>query len=194
MPARLAKASAAFGRLQENVWYRRGITRRTKIKVYKDVVLTTLLYGCETWTVYKRHARKLNHFHTTSLRRLLGIVWQDKIPDTEVLARAHLPSIHTILMQAYLGWAGHVVYMPDHKAKNLFCANALANWTEIKIRIRSVMIVINPACQFLFFQKWTLWWHCGIRTKHGCRRTLEHRSAWTKHLLPKCLSRGSLIR
>ena len=29
-----------------------------------------------------------NHFHTTSLRKILGIKWQDKIPDTEVLARA----------------------------------------------------------------------------------------------------------
>ena len=113
--ARLAKASAAFARLQQNVWYRRCITQETKIKVYKAVVLTTLLYGCETWTVFKRHATKLNHFHTTSLRRLLGIVWQDKIPDTEVLARANLPSIHTILMQAQLCWAGHVVCMPGHR-------------------------------------------------------------------------------
>ena len=113
--ARLAKESAAFGRLQQNVWYRRGVTQETKISGYKAVVLTTLLYGYETWTVYKRHARKLNHFHTTSLRRLLGIVWQDKIPDTEVLARANLPSIHTILMQAQLRWAGHVVRIPDHR-------------------------------------------------------------------------------
>ena len=49
---RLAKASAAFGRLHKNVWDRRGITTETKIKVYKAVVLTTLLYGCESWTVY----------------------------------------------------------------------------------------------------------------------------------------------
>lgn len=30
---RLAKATAAFGRLQQNVWNRRGITKKTKIKV-----------------------------------------------------------------------------------------------------------------------------------------------------------------
>lgn len=52
---------------------RRGITTETKIKDYKAVVLTTLLYGCESWTVYQCHARKLNHFHTTSMRKLLGI-------------------------------------------------------------------------------------------------------------------------
>ena len=113
--ARLAKASAAFGRLYKNVWDRRGITPETKIKVYRAVVLTTLLYGCEAWTVYQRHAKKLNHFHTTSLRRLLNIKWQEKIPDTEVLARAGLPSVYTMLMQSQLRWAGHVVRMPDHR-------------------------------------------------------------------------------
>ena len=113
--ARLSKASIAFGRLHKNVWNRRGIALDTKIKVYRAIVLTTLLYGCETWTVYQRHARKLNHFHTTRLRRLLGIKWQDRIPDTEVLTRANLPSINTILMQSQLRWAGHVVRMPEHR-------------------------------------------------------------------------------
>lgn len=87
---RLAKASAAFGRLHKNVWDRRGITTETKIKVYKAVVLTTMLYGFESWTVYQRHARKMNHFHSTSLRKLPGIKWQDMIPDTEVLTRTNL--------------------------------------------------------------------------------------------------------
>ena len=112
--ARLAKASAAFGRLHKNVWNSRGITLETKIKVYWAIGLTTLLYGCKSWMVYQCHARKLNHFHTMYLRRLLGIKWQDKIPDTEVLRHASLPSIYTTLMQSQLHWAGHVVCMPDH--------------------------------------------------------------------------------
>ena len=101
-PAPGRPGSVAFGRLYRNVWNRRGITIGTKIKVYRAIVLSTLLYGCETWTVYQRHAKKLNHFHTTCLRKLLGIKWQDKIPDTEVLTRAGLPSIFTILMQSQL--------------------------------------------------------------------------------------------
>ena len=113
--ARLAKANSAFGRLNKSVWNRRGITLETKIKVYRAAVLTTLLYGSETWTVYRRHAAKLNHFHTTHLRKLLGIKWQDKIPDTEVLARADLPSIHTLLKKSQLQWAGHVARMPEYR-------------------------------------------------------------------------------
>ena len=50
---RIAKASAAFGQLRGtcSVWDRSGIRFDTKLKVYKAVVLPTLLYACETWTV-----------------------------------------------------------------------------------------------------------------------------------------------
>ena len=34
-----------------------GIRLDTKLKVYKVVVLPTLLYTCEMWTVYQRHAK-----------------------------------------------------------------------------------------------------------------------------------------
>ena len=118
---RIARASATFGRLHANVWNRRDISLQTKLKVYRAIVLPTLLYACETWTVYQRHAKKLNHFHTTCLRKLLNIKWQDRIPDTEVLAQVDLPSIYTILMQSQLCWAGHVAHMPDHRLpKRLF--------------------------------------------------------------------------
>ena len=46
--ARTAKASVAFGRLCTNDWERNGIRLDTKLKVYKAVVPSTLLYACET--------------------------------------------------------------------------------------------------------------------------------------------------
>ena len=68
--ARITKASAAFGRLRGSAWGRSGIRLDTKLKVYKAVVLPTLLYTSETWTVYQRHAKRLNHFHTSCLKNL----------------------------------------------------------------------------------------------------------------------------
>ena len=113
--ARTAKASVAFGRLRTNVWERNGIRLDTKLKVYKAVVLPTLLYACETWTVYQRHAKKRNHFHLSCLRNLLKIRWQDKIPDTEVLKKAKMQSVLTLLKLAQLRWTGHVTRMPDER-------------------------------------------------------------------------------
>ena len=69
--ARIAKASVAFGRLRANVWERNGIKLDTKLKVYKAVVLPTLLYACEIWTVYQRYAKRLSYFHLRCLRKLV---------------------------------------------------------------------------------------------------------------------------
>ena len=111
----LSKANSAFGRLRKKVWDRRGNSQDTKLKVYMAVVLTVLPYACESWTMYSRHARKLNHFHTKCLRIILSINWQDMVPDTEVLTRAGIPSIHTLLQKAQVRWAGHVTRIPDDR-------------------------------------------------------------------------------
>ena len=83
--------------------------------MYRSVVLPTLLYARETWTVYHRHAKRLNHFHTSCLRKLLKIKWQGRIPDTEVLKREGMQSVHTHLKLAQLRWTSHVTRMPDER-------------------------------------------------------------------------------
>ena len=86
---RIARASAAFGRLRDTVWEQRGLTKETKLKVYQAIVLPSLLYACKTWTTYSRHIKQLNAFH---------IKLQDKVPDTEVLQCTEMEGIHAILL------------------------------------------------------------------------------------------------
>nr|VZI49164.1 unnamed protein product [Spirometra erinaceieuropaei] len=118
---RISKASQAFGRLQSTVWNRHGLQLSTKLKMYKAVILPTLLYGAETWTVYTRQARRLNHFHLSCLRRILRLNWQERIPDTEVLERTGMLSIYAMLRQIQLRWSGHLVRMDDERLpKRLF--------------------------------------------------------------------------
>ena len=113
--ARIPKASAAFGRLRGSVSDRSGIGLDTKLKVNRAVVLPTLLYACETWTVYQRHAERLNHFYTSCLRKLLKIKWQDRISDTEVLKRARIQSVYILLKLPQLKRTYHVTRMPEER-------------------------------------------------------------------------------
>ncbi len=57
--------------------------------------------------------------HHKAVKKNFDIKWQDKIPGTEVLDRASLSSIQTLLMQTQQHWAGHiwmcVGHMPDHR-------------------------------------------------------------------------------
>nr|VZI25879.1 unnamed protein product [Spirometra erinaceieuropaei] len=118
---RISKTSQAFGRLLSTVWNRHGLQLSPKLKMYKAVILPAQLYGAETWTVYAKQARRLNHFHLSCLRRILRLKWQDRIPDTDVLERTGILSIYAILRQIQLRWSGHLVRMDDERLpKRLF--------------------------------------------------------------------------
>ena len=53
--SRIRKASKALGRQRNRLLNHHNVTLDTKLKVYRAVVLSSLLYGCETWTVYRWH-------------------------------------------------------------------------------------------------------------------------------------------
>ncbi|BHF73902.1 hypothetical protein SprV_0401698600 [Sparganum proliferum] len=99
---RISKASQSFGRLQSTACNRQGLQLSTKLKMYKAVILPTLLYGAETWKVYTKQARRLNLFHLSCLHRILRLNWQDRILDTDVLERTGILSIYTMLRQMQL--------------------------------------------------------------------------------------------
>ena len=99
---RLSKASSSFGRLSKRVWQSHSLRLSTKIQVCRVVVVPTLLYGADTWVLYRKQIKLLERFHQRCLRSILGIKWQDHVSNEEVLKRASLPSIESILLQVQL--------------------------------------------------------------------------------------------
>ena len=90
----------------------KGIRLSTKPNVNMAVVVSTLFYGCEIWTAYRRHIKQLEQFHTRALS-LMGIRWQDRVTNQEVLDRAGSSSIESMLLKAQLRRTGHVIRMSD---------------------------------------------------------------------------------
>ena len=72
---RIDIASSAFGRLSKRVLGNQDLEIRTKVAVYDAVVISTILYGCETWVPYRRHIRLLESFHIRRLQLILGLRW-----------------------------------------------------------------------------------------------------------------------
>ena len=99
---RLSKASSSFERLSKRVWQSHALHLSTRIQVYRAVVISTLLYGAETWVLYRKEIRLLERFYQRCLRSILGIKWQDHVSNKEVLKRASLPSIESVLLQLQL--------------------------------------------------------------------------------------------
>ena len=110
---RIGKAASTLARLTARVWTSPKLSIKRKMAVYNACVISTLLYGSETWTTYAGQERRLNTFHLRSIRRILGICSQDKVTNADVLSRAGLPTIYTLLRQRRLRWLCHVRRMED---------------------------------------------------------------------------------
>ena len=133
---RFSKASEAFGKLQKRLWKSHDISLTTKIQVYRAVVIPTLLYGCETWTPYRRQIKMLDAFHLRKLRSICNISWKDKITNHEVLSRCQISGIESFLLKAQLRWTGHVIRMDDKRLPKIMLYGQIANKTRPEGRPR----------------------------------------------------------
>ena len=96
--------------------------------MYSAYVLSTLLCGCESWTIHASQEHKLNVFHMRCLRRILNIKWQDGMPNSIVLRRAGIPSMYSLLMQRRLHWLGHIVHMDDGRIPRDLLYGEASTW------------------------------------------------------------------
>ena len=62
MSTRIARAAMTFGKLTLKVFRSHDLSAATKIKVYSAVIVNILIYGIETWCLYRRHIKKLDQF------------------------------------------------------------------------------------------------------------------------------------
>ena len=105
---RLSKARGAYTKLSR-IWKSKEITKRTKLKLYKALVLSVLLYGSETWKMNKGDDKAIDIFHHKCLRRILKINWQDHISNEEVLRRAKMEPLSREVKKRRWKMIGHVL-------------------------------------------------------------------------------------
>ena len=68
----LGRAWGVMDSLDHGVWRCWDLCGRTKVRVFRSLVLPVLLSGCETWTLTRDLRQRLNSFGTRSLWRILG--------------------------------------------------------------------------------------------------------------------------
>jgi hypothetical protein len=56
----------------QNLFSSRLISKNLKIKIYKIVILSVVLCGCETWSLTLREEHRLRVFENRVLRRIFG--------------------------------------------------------------------------------------------------------------------------
>jgi len=139
--SRLAKAGDAFGKLQRRLWSEHSVSLPINIAVYQAVVLSMLLYGCESWVLYRRSVHKLDEFHMRCQCRIAGIKWQDWVPTTEVLHLCGITGIEAFLLQAQFHWVDHVVRMQDNCIpKQILYGQLSSGKRPQNVPVRSILV------------------------------------------------------
>ena len=104
---RIGLGTMKFMSLRRTVWQHPEISVKTKIQIYRAIVLSTTLYGSENWTCTENGYASLNAFHNKNLRTILGLRWNE-IHNEELYYKTGLPSIENLIRVNRLRWAGHV--------------------------------------------------------------------------------------
>jgi len=131
---RIQKANKAFSCLWHRVWNVKTIHLDTKLAVYKATVVPVLLYGSETWTLYRYQRKKLESFHHRCLRTILNVNWHQYIADHKVVEMSKLPSIHAMLLKRRLQWFGHISRMEDNRIPKQVCYGQISEGNRRKGR------------------------------------------------------------
>ena len=87
---RISKARMSFVSLRERLWNNHTVSIIVKGKIYRAIILSTLLYGAETWTVYRSYVKKLYAFMMRHMRSIMKIKWQDRVTNIKGLNRIGL--------------------------------------------------------------------------------------------------------
>ena len=81
---RLSKASKVFRGLSRLIWYKTSIRLGTKIKLFRSIILSILLYGSETWCSLNSQIQRFQVFVTRCFRIITGISLWQKVRSTEL--------------------------------------------------------------------------------------------------------------
>ena len=97
------------------------LSKNLKIKIYRNIILPVVLYGCETWSLTLREERKLRVFENMVLRRIFGPrrdevtgEWR-RLHNEEINDLYCSPNIVRVIKSRRMRWAGHVARMGEER-------------------------------------------------------------------------------
>ncbi len=133
--ARISLAMSAMTRLA-TIWKSNAISFPIKFKLYKTLVLSILMYGCESWTLTADLERIIQAFEHKCFRKLLRISYTQLYTEhkTNEVKQKVTPSYHQA-SQAHLVRPCHTSWLfgkkknpPGHRSRNT--KESLRHWFD----------------------------------------------------------------
>jgi hypothetical protein len=97
------------------------LSKNVKVKIYKTIILSVVLYGRKTWYLTLRKGHRLRVFENRVLRRIFGTKrdegtgeWR-KLHSEELHILYSFPYIIRQLKSSRMRWVGHVAYIEEER-------------------------------------------------------------------------------
>jgi hypothetical protein len=114
------------------------LSKNTKIKIYRTIILPVVLYGCETWSLTLREEHRRRVFENRVLRGIFGLKrdevtgeWR-RLHNEELYDLYSSPNIMRVIKSRRMRWAGHVARMGRREVHTGFLLGGLRKETTWK--------------------------------------------------------------
>src|SRR5579871_538793 len=85
----------------------------TKIALYKTIIIPSLCYQCQTWTLTANDRRKLITTEMVCLRRILGVSLRDKIRNEYIRRITNTIAVLDYIKKQQIKWFAHASSLPS---------------------------------------------------------------------------------
>ena len=109
---RIGQATAAFTRL-DTIWKSNTLSFNVKVTIFKTLIVSIFLYGCESWTLKADTCRRIQAFEMKAFRKLLRISYTEHKTNEFVRKRVEefagpQEQLLETVKRRKLTWYGHV--------------------------------------------------------------------------------------
>jgi len=107
MRRRVAIGHQTLNRLKKSIFGNRHIKLERRVQLFESLVLSQLLYGCESWVIRAwTHKQFLHSAIIKFYKRVLGVSHDDPMCDEEICVKLNLPMPSELLRRARLRYLG----------------------------------------------------------------------------------------
>ena len=107
-------ATGAMNKMEEILKRHRTVNIKKRLKIYRSLVKSVLLYNCGTWGMSSKDVKVMNSFHRKQLRRVLGVKYPTTMRNQAVYEQSKSKPSSVEITQARWKLFGHLLRMKEN--------------------------------------------------------------------------------